>query len=69
MFPNQIRLSYDTYQLLLDLHDPEAKQVQECIFDLECCASRYSEGRLDFNFFARSGSLHMEAYTRGYSRG
>ena len=64
-----MRLSYDTYQLLLDLRDPEAQRVQESIEDLEWCASRYSEGRLDFDFFARSGSLHMEAYTRGHSRG
>jgi hypothetical protein len=60
----KIQLSYETYQLLLDLRDREAEQCQECMWDMECHASRYSEGRLDFVFFSQSGSLYMEGSSR-----
>lgn len=61
---SQIRLSHDTYQLLLELRDPEAERVQDSIYELEWHIDRYSEGRLDFDFFACSGSIHMEAHSR-----
>jgi len=60
-----MQLSYATYRLLLDLHDPEAERVRDCMWDLEWSASRRSEGRLYFAFFTQSGSLGMEAHTRG----
>lgn len=59
-----IQISYETYELLLELRDPEAQRMQDTMFDMECHASRYSEGRLDFLFFCQSGSLHMEGRSR-----
>ena len=59
-----IRISYETFSLLCDLGDREARDIRETEWDMEWQASKYAEPRLEFHYFSRSGEIRMEARSR-----
>jgi len=55
-----IRISYETFRLLCDLGDREARDIRETEWDLEAHASKYAEPRIYFYYWSIGGELHME---------
>ena len=55
-----MKLSYQTFRLLLDLNDTEARDIQELMWDQDNADSRACYRRADWAWYFRNGNIVLE---------
>jgi hypothetical protein len=57
-----MKISWQTFSLMVKLGDKQADDFQERIWDIENAASRQAARRPKFSFYSYGGRLHMEVF-------
>jgi hypothetical protein len=56
-----MKLSYDTFKLLIELNDREADEIQEMMHDCDNADSRACYRRADWTWYFKDGRIVLDA--------